>query len=304
MKRASLTVGFLSLLIPQFIFHRICVPFCPFPYMFYQRGCFLQNRKTKFCHTNPVRLILSHLLMSRENVKKFLTIPHNSSWFLTIPHDSSRFLTIPYDSSWFLTIPYDSSWFLTISHDFPRFLTIPYDSLRFLTIPHDSSRFMAMICILVTLERLKFVRPVIIMGPLKDRINDDLIAEYPDRFASCVPHTTRPRRDHESTFAVLIGWKFLGWKTREMSFWRWFSLRWKVTPVPTGIRKKIPENAQQQINCRVSVWLQLTVAIITLWSRGSKWSTTSRIISSSRQDSTATICTAPVSLLFSRSLKT
>ncbi|OQV15885.1 Disks large-like protein 2 [Hypsibius exemplaris] len=49
----------------------------------------------------------------------------------------------------------------------------------------------------VSLERLKFVRPVIIMGPLKDRINDDLIAEYPDRFASCVPHTTRPRRDHE-----------------------------------------------------------------------------------------------------------
>lgn len=49
----------------------------------------------------------------------------------------------------------------------------------------------------VVFEKLKYVRPVIIMGPFKDRINDDLIAEYPDRFSSCVPHTTRPRREHE-----------------------------------------------------------------------------------------------------------
>ena len=34
-------------------------------------------------------------------------------------------------------------------------------------------------------------------GPLKDRINDELISEYPDRFGSCVPHTTRPRRQFE-----------------------------------------------------------------------------------------------------------
>ena len=32
------------------------------------------------------------------------------------------------------------------------------------------------------------------MGPLKDRVNDELISEYPDKFGSCVPHTTRPRR--------------------------------------------------------------------------------------------------------------
>ena len=36
-----------------------------------------------------------------------------------------------------------------------------------------------------------------ILGPLKDRINDELISEYPDRFGSCVPHTTRPRRQFE-----------------------------------------------------------------------------------------------------------
>ncbi|XP_031628819.1 disks large 1 tumor suppressor protein isoform X3 [Contarinia nasturtii] len=44
---------------------------------------------------------------------------------------------------------------------------------------------------------INYSRPVIILGPLKDRINDDLIAEYPDRFGSCVPHTTRPKRDYE-----------------------------------------------------------------------------------------------------------
>lgn len=44
---------------------------------------------------------------------------------------------------------------------------------------------------------LEYTRPVIILGPLKDRINDDLMREFPARFGSCVPHTTRPRRDHE-----------------------------------------------------------------------------------------------------------
>uniref|UniRef100_A0A8C9MH97 Discs large MAGUK scaffold protein 2 n=1 Tax=Serinus canaria TaxID=9135 RepID=A0A8C9MH97_SERCA len=42
-----------------------------------------------------------------------------------------------------------------------------------------------------------YTRPVIILGPMKDRINDDLISEFPDKFGSCVPHTTRPKRDYE-----------------------------------------------------------------------------------------------------------
>ncbi|XP_038105511.1 disks large 1 tumor suppressor protein isoform X4 [Culex quinquefasciatus] len=44
---------------------------------------------------------------------------------------------------------------------------------------------------------IAYTRPVIILGPLKDRINDDLISEYPNKFGSCVPHTTRPKRDYE-----------------------------------------------------------------------------------------------------------
>ncbi|XP_051752242.1 disks large homolog 1 isoform X30 [Ctenopharyngodon idella] len=49
----------------------------------------------------------------------------------------------------------------------------------------------------VTQQEVSYTRPVIILGPMKDRINDDLISEFPDKFGSCVPHTTRPKRDYE-----------------------------------------------------------------------------------------------------------
>uniref|UniRef100_A0A4W6C2Q8 Disks large homolog 1 n=1 Tax=Lates calcarifer TaxID=8187 RepID=A0A4W6C2Q8_LATCA len=47
------------------------------------------------------------------------------------------------------------------------------------------------------LRKVNYTRPVIVLGPMKDRVNDDLISEFPDKFGSCVPHTTRPRRDYE-----------------------------------------------------------------------------------------------------------
>ncbi|TRY98750.1 hypothetical protein DNTS_007687, partial [Danionella cerebrum] len=54
-------------------------------------------------------------------------------------------------------------------------------------------------------QEIHYARPVIILGPMKDRINDDLISEFPDKFGSCVPpanssdqeDTTRQRRDYE-----------------------------------------------------------------------------------------------------------
>ncbi|XP_076731162.1 disks large homolog 3 isoform X11 [Maylandia zebra] len=46
-------------------------------------------------------------------------------------------------------------------------------------------------------QEIHYTRPVIILGPMKDRINDDLISEFPHKFGSCVPHTTRPRRENE-----------------------------------------------------------------------------------------------------------
>uniref|UniRef100_A0A669C3V1 Discs large homolog 1-like protein n=1 Tax=Oreochromis niloticus TaxID=8128 RepID=A0A669C3V1_ORENI len=46
-------------------------------------------------------------------------------------------------------------------------------------------------------HEVNYTRPVIVLGPMKDRVNDDLISEFPDKFGSCVPHTTRPRREYE-----------------------------------------------------------------------------------------------------------
>uniref|UniRef100_A0A6I8QB50 Disks large homolog 1 n=1 Tax=Xenopus tropicalis TaxID=8364 RepID=A0A6I8QB50_XENTR len=49
----------------------------------------------------------------------------------------------------------------------------------------------------VNQQEVNYSRPVIILGPTKDRVNDDLISEFPEKFGSCVPHTTRPKRDYE-----------------------------------------------------------------------------------------------------------
>lgn len=37
------------------------------------------------------------------------------------------------------------------------------------------------------LPEVHYARPIIILGPVKDRINDDLLSEFPDKFGSCVP---------------------------------------------------------------------------------------------------------------------
>lgn len=34
---------------------------------------------------------------------------------------------------------------------------------------------------------IDYARPIIVLGPIKDKINDDLITEYPEIFSSCVP---------------------------------------------------------------------------------------------------------------------
>uniref|UniRef100_A0A3P8WW73 Discs, large homolog 4a (Drosophila) n=1 Tax=Cynoglossus semilaevis TaxID=244447 RepID=A0A3P8WW73_CYNSE len=49
----------------------------------------------------------------------------------------------------------------------------------------------------LSLLSVHYARPIIILGPVKDRINDDLLSEFPDKFGSCVPHTTRPKREYE-----------------------------------------------------------------------------------------------------------
>ena len=39
----------------------------------------------------------------------------------------------------------------------------------------------------VVILSVEYTRPVIILGPLKDRFNDDLISESTEKFGSCVP---------------------------------------------------------------------------------------------------------------------
>lgn len=55
-------------------------------------------------------------------------------------------------------------------------------------------------------QSINYTRPVIILGPLKDRINDDLIAEYPDKFGSCVPRKNlkKPKLKLFCIFKLLI----------------------------------------------------------------------------------------------------
>lgn len=52
--------------------------------------------------------------------------------------------------------------------------------------------------VMVQEVEIDYTRPVVILGPLKDRINDELISDFPDRFKSCIPHTTRPKREFEA----------------------------------------------------------------------------------------------------------
>lgn len=51
-------------------------------------------------------------------------------------------------------------------------------------------------------ETLDYVRPIVILGPMKDRIMEDLIQDHSDRFGVCIPHTTRAPREGEVDGAV------------------------------------------------------------------------------------------------------
>lgn len=45
---------------------------------------------------------------------------------------------------------------------------------------------------------LQSCRPILLLGPLKDQMNDMLVQSFPDSFAGCIPHTTRPPRLDET----------------------------------------------------------------------------------------------------------
>lgn len=54
----------------------------------------------------------------------------------------------------------------------------------------------------VTQQSIDYVRPVVILGPMKDRVMEDLIQDHPKRFGVCIPHTTRAPRDNEVNGAL------------------------------------------------------------------------------------------------------
>jgi len=49
----------------------------------------------------------------------------------------------------------------------------------------------------VTQQSIDYVRPIVILGPMKDRIMEDLIQDRPQKFGVCIPHTTRAPRANE-----------------------------------------------------------------------------------------------------------
>lgn len=46
---------------------------------------------------------------------------------------------------------------------------------------------LSLLCVCACYIPVNYTRPVIVLGPMKDRVNDDLISEFPDKFGSCVP---------------------------------------------------------------------------------------------------------------------
>ncbi len=109
---------------------------------------------------------------------------------------------------------------------------------------------------------VNYTRPVIILGPMKDRINDDLISEFPDKFGSCVP---RKSTDVRLVFSVTL------------------------------IKKRVIVKLSllSQIRPGRSETTRWTAEIITLWCPESRWRRTSRTTGSSRLGSTTTTCMEP-----------
>lgn len=112
-----------------------------------------------------------------------------------------------------------------------------------------------------------YTRPVIILGPMKDRVNDDLISEFPHKFGSCVP--------------------------REFQF---------QTAESSGdddgdSNSSVVSATHPQIRLVRGERTRWTDRTTTLSARESKWRRTFRIISSSKRASSTRICTGRASCL-------
>lgn len=112
-----------------------------------------------------------------------------------------------------------------------------------------------------------YTRPVIILGPMKDRVNDDLISEFPHKFGSCVPRE----------FTATDGLFRVGTRRRR---------RFKLILV-SATRPQI-----RLVRGERTKWTDRTT---TLSAHESKWRRTFRIISSSKPASSTRTCTGQAS---------
>lgn len=123
-----------------------------------------------------------------------------------------------------------------------------------------------------------YTRPVIILGPMKDRVNDDLISEFPHKFGSCVPRE----------FAATDWLGRLGIEQRQQR------RRFKLILVSA---------THQQILLVSGERTRWTDRTTTLSARESKWRRTFRIISSSKPASSTRTCTGRASCQSGLSLR-
>lgn len=98
-----------------------------------------------------------------------------------------------------------------------------------------------------------YTRPVIILGPMKDRVNDDLISEFPHKFGSCVPRECKATN---------------GFK--------------QYTKHNSSDKNKLAIffHSPLQIRLVQGERMRWTDRTTTLWARESKWRKTFRIINS------------------------
>lgn len=68
-----------------------------------------------------------------------------------------------------------------------RNTTIPYHKKQSISHVYDCIFLHVSTPAFFVSNAVHYTRPVIILGPMKDRVNDDLISEFPHKFGSCVP---------------------------------------------------------------------------------------------------------------------
>lgn len=120
-----------------------------------------------------------------------------------------------------------------------------------------------------------YTRPVIILGPMKDRVNDDLISEFPHKFGSCVPRKCAEFSQKQCHQWFCLSLFLFGFKRKRIH----------------GINHKQSPPQIQLVRGERMRWMG---RITTLWLQESRWRKTFRTTSSLKQASSMRISMGPV----------